>query len=204
MDPGPALASLLAGALFAWSLAATPGPGNALIAEEASRRGVLAGLLTGLGAIAADFVMFLLMLLGALRILAHVPWAQVVLGAVGCVLLLRFALGAWRSARSEPDLRASGRGGFWKSFVAILTSPLNHVWWTSVGTTFLANTGALAMGGFFGGLLAWVAFWSWLARAGALRVRGLAKGIAYASAAILAVFALVLAAFTTREALALV
>lgn len=199
MDAPLLLAPVMVGALFAWSLAATPGPGNALIAQEAARRGVLAGMTTGAGAIAADFAMFLLMWLGVLRVLVALPWLQVAFGAAGSVVLVVFARDAWRAAR-QPTLEASGRGSFARSFVAIVTSPLNHVWWTTVGTTFLANTGLLAMAGFFGGLALWVALWSALARFGAARVRRFAELVAYASAIVLLVFAVVVALFTVRTA----
>lgn len=204
MDVLALLASLAAGALFAWSLAATPGPGNALIAQEATRRGVLAGVWTGAGAITADFVMFLLMWLGVLRILVLVPWLQVALGAIGSLILVKFALDAYRSARAHPSLEASGRGSFQRSFVAIVTSPLNHVWWTTAGTTFLANAGIVAMIGFFAALVAWVTAWSWLTRFGATRMRRFAEYVAYASAAVLLVFALVVGVFAVRMAVALV
>jgi threonine/homoserine/homoserine lactone efflux protein len=200
LDPLPLLGSLLTGALFAWSLAAIPGPGNALIAHEAARRGMLAGITTGLGAITADLVMFLLMWFGVLPIVERFPLVQVAMGVVGTVVLVRFAWDAYRAARSPARVEGAARGSFARSFVAIVSSPLNHVWWLTAGATFLRENGAVAMGGFFAALLAWVAAWSWLARLGAARVRRFAELVGYASAAILLVFAIVLAVATLRMA----
>jgi len=195
-------APLVAGALLAWSLAAPPGPGNALIAQDAARRGWLAGVATGAGAISADIVMFLLMFVGVLRVVALFPWLLVAMGAVGTVLMAKFAWDAYRAAR-RPQLATDARGGFARTFLAIVTSPFNHAWWLTAGTTVFANIGAGMVAGFFGALVAWVALWAWLAHFGAARLRRFAQWVGYGSAAVLAVFAVVVAGFTLREGLAL-
>lgn len=195
-------APLIVGAVLAWSLAVIPGPANALIASEAARRGVRAGVVTGLGAITADLGMFLLTWAGLVRIIEVLPWLQVALGVVGSALLLRFAWGAYRSARDP--LSEAAPGGYAKCFLVIVTSPLNWVWWASAGTTMFAQFGLAVAFGFFGGLLAWVVVWSAITREGARRVRRFSEGIAYASAALLAVFAGVVAWAGLAKALTLV
>lgn len=199
MLPVPEL-PLFAGALLGWSLAAPPGPGNALIAQDASRRGWLAGVATGSGAVAADFVMFLLMWLGVLRVLERAPWLIVVLGAVGTVLMLGYARSAWRAARAPATADAGARGGFARTFLAIVTSPFNHIWWLSSGTVIFGNMGPGLVVGFFGSLVLWIMFWSGLAAAGATRVRRFSEYVGYASAVVLVVFAVVVAVFTVQEA----
>jgi threonine/homoserine/homoserine lactone efflux protein len=194
---------LLAGALLGWSLAAPPGPGNALIAQDAARRGWLAGVATGSGAIAADIVMFLLMWLGVLRLLEIFPWLIILLGIVGALLMLRYGRDAWRAARAPAIVDPTARGGFLKTFLAIVTSPFNHVWWLSSGTVVFANLGAGLVIGFFGSLVLWVAFWSGLATAGAARVERFSEWVGYASAVVLVAFAVVIAVFTVQEAIAL-
>lgn len=194
---------LVAGALLAWSLAAPPGPGNALIAQDAARRGWFAGLRTGLGAISADVTMFLLMWLGVLRLLTIAPWLILVLGVVGTVLMAKYAWDAYRAARHPATVDPDARGGYWKTFLAIVTSPFNHAWWITSGTVVFANLGAGLIAGFFGALILWVMFWAGLATAGASRVRRFTEIVGYASAIVLAIFAIVVAVFTIREALAL-
>lgn len=196
-------APLVAGALLAWSLAAPPGPGNALIAQDAARRGWLAGVATGAGAVTADVAMFLLMWLGVLRLVQLYPPLLVAMGVVGAVLMARFAWGAYKAARAPASADPSATGGFRRSFLAIVTSPFNHAWWLSAGTTVFANIGFGMVVGFFGALLVWIAFWSWLAHFGAARVRRFSEFVGYASAVVLALFAVLVTAFAVRSALAL-
>lgn len=203
MDAALLLSTFGASVLFAWSLAAPPGPGNALIAQQAAQRGWRAGLWTGAGAITADLLMFLLTWLGVLRLLALAPWLQVALGAVGVALLLKFAWDAWRAARRPAVADEGARGGFAKTFLSIVSSPFNHAWWLAVGTSFFERVGVAGGVGFFAGLIAWVMFWAWLARAGAARIRRFAEMVGYASAAVLVVFAVVIAVFTVQRALEL-
>lgn len=185
---------LLVGLALAWSLAATPGPANALIAQEAARRGWRAGWLTGLGAVTGDLLMFSLMWAGVLVLLARVPASDVVLAAAGAVLMAWFAVGAWRSARTPADAKeGTAAGGFAKCFLIVVTSPFNWVWWVSAGASMFSRLGLAVVAGFFLGLLTWVAFWSALARAGAARVKRFTEAVGYVSAVVLAVFAASLA-----------
>lgn len=203
MDPLALAGVFGVGVLFAWSLAAPPGPANAFIAHEAARHGLRPAFLTGAGAIAADLVMFLLTWLGVLRLLALVPWLQVALGVVGVGLLVKFAVAAWRVARAPAVAPPTARGSFSKSFVTIIASPFNHAWWLSAGTAFFAEVGAFGGIGFFSGLVAWVFFWAWLSRLGAARIRRFSEGVSYASAVVLALFAGFIAFATVQRAVAL-
>ncbi|HEX2022316.1 MAG TPA: LysE family transporter [Candidatus Thermoplasmatota archaeon] len=200
MDIPFADAPLLAGVLLAWSLAAPPGPANALIAALASQRGFAAGWVAGLGAVTGDLVMFALMGLGALAVLAAVPWLDVGLGGAGAILMAYFAWEAWRSARRPDAPVADLRGGYARSFVTVVTSPFNWAWWVSVGASLFVELGWGIVVGFFAGLVAWTIFWAALARAGAARVARFKEAVAYASAAVLVFFAAVLVVFAVRRA----
>jgi threonine/homoserine/homoserine lactone efflux protein len=195
---------LVAGVALAWSLAAPPGPANALIAQEATRRGFAAGWMTGLGAVTGDLTMFLLMRFGVVRVIGGLPWVLVVLGVVGTGLMGWFAWEAWRAARRHGELPdAKGRGSFARSYVTVVTSPFNWAWWLGVGAPLFLGLGWLAAIGFFAGLLLWIAAWTSLARAGAAKVRRFEEIVSYAAAAVLVFFAGVLAVHTARSALAL-
>lgn len=194
-------APFLAGVLLAWTLAAPPGPGNALIAHSAARRGLLGGFVTGLGAVSADATMFLLMWIGVVSVLAYAPWLQVALGFAGALLMARFAWGAWRSARDPLVADREAGGGYAKAFALIVTSPLNWAWWATAGTTIFANVGFGIIAGFFSGLLAWIVLWSALAQAGAAKVPRFTELLGYASALLLAGFAVVVGFFAARTAL---
>lgn len=189
--------------LLAWSLAATPGPANALIAQESARRGFRAGWSTGLGAVAGDGVMFVLMWLGVRAVVERFPATFVVLGLAGSVLLAWFAWGAWRAARTVDAVEAEGRGSFRRSFFIVVTSPLNWGWWLTVGAALFAEMGLVLVAGFFVGLVGWVAFWSGLTRLGASRVSRFAEWVGYASAVTLAAFAVYVGWTAAREGVAL-
>lgn len=187
-------APFLAGFVLAWSLAAPPGPANALIAQDAARRGWGAGWWTGLGAMAGDFCMFLLMWVGVLALVSRVAWLEPALGFAGAALLAWFAWGAWRGARHPKEApEASGRGSFHRSFVIVVTSPMNWAWWIGAGSSMIADLGLVVFLGFFLGIFAWTGFWSGLAHAGATRIPRFAAGVGYASAVVLAAFAAYLA-----------
>lgn len=199
-----ALASVFAiGVLFAWSLAAPPGPANAFIAHESARYGLRPAFLTGAGAIAADLVMFLLTWLGVLRLLELVPWAQVAFGVVGTGLLVKFAYDAWRVARAPATADPNARGGFSKSFFTIISSPFNHAWWLTAGASFFDRVGVAGGLGFFLGLVVWVVFWAWISRLGAARIRRFSEVVGYLSAVVLVAFAALIAVFTVQKALSL-
>lgn len=190
---------LLAGILLAWSLAAPPGPANALMAHVAATRGFAAGWLTGLGAVAGDLVMFLLMGFGIVRVVALVPWLDVALGLVGAGLMAYFAYEAFRTA-DRPATEATGLGGFARSFVIIVTSPFNWAWWFTVGTSLFTQLGWGIAVGFFVGLVAWTAAWSGLTRAGAARFERFRVFVAYGAAAVLVLFAVLVGAFAVQRA----
>jgi threonine/homoserine/homoserine lactone efflux protein len=201
-------APLLAGILLAWSLAATPGPINALIAHAAARRGFLAGWIYGLGATTGDMAMLLLTAVGVLRVADTLPWLRVVFAAVGAALMAWFALGAWRTARrvgvrlgSDADDRPRPMGReYLKGFLVVTTSPFNWAFWLTAGSSMLSRLGLVLAFGFFAGLLSWTLLWAAIATAGGARIRRLAQWVSYAAAVTLAVFAVVLAYYAVATA----
>jgi threonine/homoserine/homoserine lactone efflux protein len=93
--------SALAGVVLGLSLAAPPGPMNAIIAEESVVRGWLAGFRAGLGAMSADACFLLVALAGVATVLRDAPTLRTAMTGVGGVLMLYFALDAARSARES-------------------------------------------------------------------------------------------------------
>lgn len=187
-------APFFAGALLAWSLAAPPGPINALMAHAAARRGFWAGWVYGLGAIAGDLTMLVLTGAGVVGVIRRVPTLEVVFALVGAALMAYFALGAWRSARragaklgsDDDDRPLSAAKEFAKAYVIVTTSPFNWGWWLTAGSSMLSLLGWATAFGFMVGLLLWTIAWSGLARAGAARVKRLAEFISYGAAIVLA------------------
>ncbi len=193
-------APLIAGILLAFSLAAPPGPANALMAQETVRRGYASGWLTGLGAVIGDVTLLMLTLLGTLRVVALFPWTSVVLATVGAGLMARFAWDAFRTARAPVLPAAAGAGGFFRSYLITATSPFNLAWWLTGGATLISQTGHLGIVGFLSGLLVWITAWNVLALLGARRFARFGEYVSYASALVLGAFSVLLAFFAVRGA----
>jgi threonine/homoserine/homoserine lactone efflux protein len=135
-----AATTLSVGAVFGLALAAPPGPMNAIIAEESVLRGWLAGFTAGLGAMSADFVFFVLSLVGVVAFIGDFPTVRAVMVGIGGVLMLYFAYGALTdvqgtfTADEEPDGESQG---FRKAFVLALSNPYQILFWLTVGVGLL-------------------------------------------------------------------
>lgn len=203
------LGAAIAGVLLGLSLAAPPGPMNAIIAEESVLRGWDAGFRAGLGAMSADACFFVVALAGVATVLQDVPTLRAGMMAVGGLLMLYFALDAARSARGSFVEGESGASkGFRKTFALSLTNPYQVLWWLTVGVALLdpgtlsvalpavgevsVTTGSVAIVvGFFAGIGLWItAFPAALVRAGR-RIDGFAPLVAGGSAVVLAGFGVV-------------
>lgn len=156
-----AVTTLVAGVVFGLTLAAPPGPMNAIIAEESVLRGWAAGFRAGLGAAAADGVFFVLAALGVVGFVDRLPLVRGLMVGVGGLLMLYFAYGAAADAGVFAVLRGHGRlsagflddggdadhepdaddglvsTGFGKAFVLALTNPYQVLFWLTVGVGLL-------------------------------------------------------------------
>ena len=146
--------SALAGVALGLSLAAPPGPMNAIIAEESVLRGWRSGFRAGLGAMSADACFFVLALLGVVAVVQDAPTVRGVLFAVGGVLMLYFAYGTASDASAafgggdtaDGTTAADGAGtametedskGFQKAFALAFTNPYQILWWLTAGVGLL-------------------------------------------------------------------
>jgi threonine/homoserine/homoserine lactone efflux protein len=192
------------GALLGLSLAAPPGPMNAIIAEESVRGGWMSGFRAGLGAMSADACFFVLALAGLTTLIQAAPRIRGVMLGVGGLLMVYFAWGAVRGAREDFDSTGNTSAGFQKAFVLALTNPFQIAWWLTGGVALLdpgsvqvagyslpATHGALTILGFFGGILLWISGFPAALVAAGRRLQGLRVGVAYGSAVVLAWFGIV-------------
>ncbi|HUR69020.1 MAG TPA: LysE family translocator [Candidatus Thermoplasmatota archaeon] len=199
----------VAGIALAWSLAAPPGPVNALMAHAAARRGFWAGWQYGLGALTGDMTMLLLTFFGLLRIVEAFTWLKVLFALVGAALMAWFAIGAWRTARragsklgsDADDVPMSGAREFGKAYLIVVTSPFNWGWWLTAGSSMLTILGWATAVGFFAGLVLWTIAWAALATAGGARLKRLSEFVSYGAAVVLAIFAIVMAWYAVTTAL---
>jgi threonine/homoserine/homoserine lactone efflux protein len=197
-----AAVSLLAGALLGLSLAAPPGPMNAVIAEESVNRSWRSGFAAGVGAMTADACFFVLALAGLVTFIRDAPAVRGVMVGAGGILMLYFAYGAVRSAGSFSETEAADdAAGFRKAFILALTNPYQITWWLTAGVGLLtpgeidafglslpATSGTLTIVGFFAGILLWITGFPAGLRAAGDRVDALGTGIAYVSAIVLVYF----------------
>jgi threonine/homoserine/homoserine lactone efflux protein len=199
-----ALLSLLGGAVLGLSLAAPPGPMNAVIAEESVNRGWRAGFAAGLGAMSADAAFFVLALAGVVAFIRDAPTVRGVMVGIGGLLMLYFAYGAVKGAGDFSEATAATSAGFRKAFALALTNPYQITWWLTAGVGLLnpgtieafgysmaSANGALTVIGFFGGIVLWITSFPAALRAAGEQVDALGRAIAYASALVLVWFGLV-------------
>lgn len=206
------VSTLFAGVLFGLALAAPPGPMNAIIAEEAVLRGWAAGFKTGLGAMSADILFFVLALAGVVTFIRRFPAVQDAMFLVGGLLMLYFAVGAVRGIggqfqpTSQPEIR-----GFSKAFVLSLSNPYQILFWLTAGVGLLTpgtvdvlsyvsaslagviviQTGDPALIiGLFGGIFGWIIGFPAALSAAQSRTEAFAPIVASGSAVVLAGFGL--------------
>lgn len=184
---------------------------NAVIAEESVTRGWHAGTFAGVGAMLADVVFFLLAMLGVATIIENMGQLESVFYILGGLLMLIFAVDAARatlSSTSYTDIDTDRTAtGFQKALVLGLTNPFQLAFWVTVGValvkpgtidlgehtqllgTFVIETGSISLlGGFFGGIVAWIIVYP-------VTVGAIGERIDAAGPIIAAISAIILAAF---------
>jgi len=176
-----------AGLLLGLTLAAPPGPMNALIAREAARHGTWPAIRVGVAAPLAD-LLFLAALWFGLAPLLEGP--AVVRGAavLGALLMAFFALGTTRTGSAETPTQAT----FGAAFLMAVSNPYQIAWWLSGGFVFLHAQGASGVLGLVLGIFAWVVVFSWATAHGARRWPWFRPLVDVLSADLLLAFALLL------------
>ena len=186
--------AFLLGLALGLSLAAPPGPMNALIAREASHRGALSGIRIGMGAPVADVVWLVVLLFGLGRLLDGTGILRAAAG-LGAVLMMHFAYDTWTADAKAPARRAPT---FLAGFAAALTNPYQAAWWLSGGFVFLESQGLVGIAGLILGIFSWVIAFSWMVAHGAQRWRWFTPAIRVLSTFLLLGFSLLLAAVAIR------
>ncbi len=199
------LVSALAGVVLGLSLAAPPGPMNAVIAEESVLRGWRSGFFAGLGAMTADACFFVLALAGVVAVVRDTPLVRGVMVGVGGILMLYFAYGTASDAASTftADTEDEGAKGFSKAFALAITNPYQVVWWLTAGVGLLdpgrfdvlsglpgelavTTGGPVIVVGFFAGIALWISGFPAALVAAGKRIDSFAPAVAYLSAGVLA------------------
>ncbi len=194
--------TLFGGILLGLSLAAPPGPMNAVIAEQSVLGGWGAGFRAGLGAMVADLCFLFLSLLGFTAIVSESKMIHGALLGLGGGLMIYFAYGAVKNARKvlvNNEVK-DNKKGFRKAFVLAITNPYQIIWWLSAGIALLKpgkievigysiDTGSyLIITGLFLGIMIWILFFPLSLKMAKNKFEELEYVIAYISSVILFLF----------------
>lgn len=161
------LASAAAGVAIGLSLAAPPGPVNAVIASHSVTRSWRAGFLVGCGAMTAD-AGFLVLSVLAHSAIVGVRAAFPLIALLGAGVMVYFAgnaIRAWnRVPQPEPEEARSRATSYATGLTVNATSPYPILWWLTAGLALIDSLGPAVLVGFFAGILLWIAAFPFVLR----------------------------------------
>ncbi len=204
MEWGLFVSALGIGLVIGLAIAAPVGPIGLLVIERSLRHGFAAGLATGLGAAVADALYGAVGALGVTALVSLLQAARVPMVLGGSAFLLWLA---WRTLRApvvSPDaVRPEPRGSLWAAFGStVLLTLANPATVLSFVAIFGTLAGAMPVGAgvakavwMVAGVFCGSALWWLLLAGGVARLRhrlgaGARRRVAWASALLLAGFAL--------------
>jgi len=158
------LVSFGVGILLGLSIAAPPGPANAMIATHAvTRKHWWAGTLVGFGAMTADatFLVITFLLGRAVQPTEGVLMAVYTLGAVVMFFFAYKASGAWKKPPTERLQEVRPTHSYVSGLTIGLTNPYQILWWLTAGLAFIQSVGTAIVAGFFCGILIWTVSFPW-------------------------------------------
>jgi len=143
------LYTILIGILMGISMAAPPGPINAMMMSEATRSN-FRGSLVGLGAMTADFIFSVIMLV----IKGFIPRSVIyLLYFAGGALMLYFSIDLIKAKYN----RTPTSGNYLRGLLTGLVNPYQISWWITFGTAMLYKFGIDILIGFFISIIIWLA-----------------------------------------------
>lgn len=139
---------LLIGYVLGLSLAAPPGPINAIIMNESSKS-MLHGTTVGAGAMTADLAFLIALYYGRIAI---PPWTFKYLYIIGAAVLVYLSVSVIRS-----KMPSKTRGGNYLVGLTVgITNPFEVIWWVTAGLFLIERMTLLAVAGFFMGIVTWI------------------------------------------------
>ena len=140
--------SYLLGIVLGLSMAAPPGPINAIMANE-SLRSKLHGSSVGFGAMTADFIFFLI----TFEIRELIPETFLLaFYFVGGGLMLFLAYATLKAKVSK----RSKKGNYFTGLIMGISNPYQISWWLTVGLFMINKFGLTIIPSFFGGIIIWI------------------------------------------------
>ena len=187
MDP---LGILVAGVALGLSIAAPPGPVNAVIAVQSVKSNVR-GFLVGLGAMTSDatFLVITYYLGGLIMIDDRV---RGIFAVLSCILMAYLAYLTLRSSRNVATMMSRGERRVPMPYLTGLsiglTNPFQITWWMSVGLSLISSIGLVIIAGFFAGILLWITLFPTVMHWANKRIPQLYRVVIYVSSALLVAF----------------
>jgi threonine/homoserine/homoserine lactone efflux protein len=154
------IAEIIRGIILGLSLAAPPGPVNAMIAHR-SLTSSARGILVGLGALSADLIFMTIMLM----IKAIIPSVLLKsVGIIGSVFMFYLAVQVLRAKENndyerqakKKELSSTYTKDYATGLAMGLTNPFQITWWLTAGLSLIASFGYTILVGFIIGIISWV------------------------------------------------
>lgn len=146
------------GILLGVSLAGPPGPVTAILVNRAMKS-VTGGISVGMGAMTADFILMVLILLfGQLTDLTRFNNYIYILGAF---FFFYLAYGIYKSSEESESYRKEG-SGYLAGLTIGLVNPMQIGWWLTAGLSVNQKFGFATFAFLFIGIVGWVVFLSML------------------------------------------
>jgi threonine/homoserine/homoserine lactone efflux protein len=136
------------GYILGLSLAAPPGPVNAIIINE-SAKSVLHGSSVGAGAMTADLVFLVALYYGRLAI---PTWTFKYLYLFGAAYMIYLSFAVMRSKMPSK----SPKGNYLVGLSVGISNPFQIIWWITVGLFLIERLTLFSIIGFFLGLATWI------------------------------------------------
>jgi len=140
--------SFFLGILLGLSLAAPPGPINAIMAYE-STKSKYNGISVGAGAMTADAIFFTLTYLFYQVIPLQIIKYFYFLGGIIMIYLAYLVL-------KSKEVRRTARGNYLVGLTVGLTNPFQITWWLTAGLSMINQLSIYVIPGFFTGILIWI------------------------------------------------
>lgn len=150
------LTDALIGIFLGVSLAAPPGPVTSIIVRR-SVDSALAGIFVGFGAMTADFILLVIVVLsnGYFALDSYDTYIY----AVGSAMIFYFAANLIRKFGKNEEFNRSG--SYLAGLSIGLVNPFQIIWWLSSGLAFLLQFGIQVFYFLFAGTTIWVVFLSY-------------------------------------------
>lgn len=154
------LETLAQGIVLGVSLAAPPGPVNAMIASR-SLRSWIKGAFIGFGALTADLIfMTVTIFVGSIVPQEIIP--EVSLAGGGFLAWLAYGTFQSKEVYTTNDEKKFAGTSYFTGLAMGLTNPFQIMWWMSVGVSLARNFGLEIFIGFVFGVVVWVLSFSFL------------------------------------------